>query len=454
MAIPALFKKLNNKHFFSLAGNVIMSGLSLVVMGLLYRCLPTAADMGNWVFFQTVFVLVDMFRTGFLSMAFVKFYAGTQKERADEVLGSTWVLAVYITIGLILLNIPAYWLSHYVKIEGLSFFLKWFGVCYICSLPMFIANLKLQADARFDQLLYMRMVNQLSFLIFIAALIITKHLTLETLVYSYLLSLMIASLFVLLKGWTNISTWKFKSKKSIIELYHFGKFSVLGNISSYLLRGSDVFIIGGMLGAEAVATYNIGLKLMEVIEIPLRSFIATATQSLSALYNRGLKGDMMYVLKKYAGLLTLALIPVCIGSVIFAEFAVYLAGGKKYLHTPLAAQAANIIRLFMTFSLLFPTDRFIALGLDVIHKPNINFMKILVMLGINIATDIAGIQIFGNAGGVALATVFPVIAGIWIGHHYLSKYEPFSLRQIISVGYLELKILLREKLKLKRSFLP
>ena len=66
----------------------------------------------------------------------------------------------------------------------------------------------------------------------------------------------------------------------------------------------------------------------------------------------------------------------------------------------------------------------------------------------------AGIAIFGNINGVALATVFPVIVGIWIGYWSLRKYENFKLPQILTVGYAEMRVLLREKLNLKKSFLP
>jgi len=448
MALPKFLAKLNNKHFFSLAGNVMMSGLSIVIVGILYRALPNKAEIGNWVYFQATFTLVEMVRTGFLTNATIKFYAGTEKERASEVIGSSWVLATAITFSLLLLNIPALFLVHMVKIEGLAFFLKWFGISYLLSLPTFIANCILQAEARFDRLLYMRMISQLSFLGFIMALIVLHALTLETLVYAYLLSLLITSLFVLLKGWTNLWAWKYKTRKGIMELYHFGKFSVLGNISSNLLRTSDIFIIRAALGAEAVATYNIGLKLMEVIEIPLRSFIATAMPPMYAAYNKGMKTELIYIMQKYAGLLTLALIPVCIGAVLFADYAVYVINGTWDV------QAANVLRFFMTFSLLFPADRFITLGLDAIHKPNINFLKILAMLVVNIATDYGGIAIFGNIYGVAIATVCPIIVAVWIGYLSLKRYEPFRLIQIPVIGYTELKILLREKLHLKRNFLP
>jgi O-antigen/teichoic acid export membrane protein len=448
MALPKFFAKFNNKHFFSLAGNVIMSGLSLVIMSIIYRTLPNKADVGNWVFFQYMFGLVEMVRTGFLNNATIKFYAGSDKKRSAEILGSSWILATGITVGLLLLNIPALLLVHIVKVEGLSFFLKWFGLCYLFSLPSFIANCVLQAENRFDRLLYMRMVNQLSLLLFIVVLIFMDRLTLETLIYANLLSLLLTSLFALVKGWTNFWTWKHRTRKGIMELYHFGKYSVMGFISSNFLRASDILIIGATLGAEAVAKYNLGLRLMEVIEIPLRSFVATALPTLSSAYNRGLKKEMIYTMKKYAGLLTIALIPVCIAAVLFAGIPIYL------IDPTLDVVPANVLRLFMTFSLLFPTDRFLAVGLDVIHKPNVNFYKLLVMLVVNIITDFAGIAIFGNIYGVALATVFPLIVGIWIGYWSLKKYENFSLWQIPVIGYKEFKILLHDKLNLRRTFLP
>ncbi len=450
MALRSIFAKLNNKHFFSLAGNVIMSGLAIVLMAVLYRCLPDKSEMGNWVFFQTIFALVEMLRTGFLSVAVVKFYSGASKERSAEVIGSAWVLASAITFGLLVLNVPALLLLKIVKIDGLAFFLKWFGVSYLFSLPMFIANCVLQAEARFDRLLYMRLVNQGSLLIFVVVLIFMNKLTLGTLVYSNLLSLLITSIFVLSKGWTHFWAWKSRTTKCFRELYDFGKYSVLGYISSSLLRVSDIFIITSMLGTEAVAKYNIGLKLLEVIEIPLRSFIATAMPTMSAAYNRGLKNEVVYTMKKYAGMLTFALIPVCIGTVFFADIAVFILGGKKYVGT----EVGNVLRMFMTFALLFPTDRFLALGLDVIHKPNINFIKITIMLVVNIVTDIAGIWLFGNISGVALATFFPLITGVLIGYLSMRKYQYFTLPQFLTVGYTELKVFLREKLNLRRPLLP
>jgi O-antigen/teichoic acid export membrane protein len=315
------------------------------------------------------------------------------------------------------------------------------------TLPAVITNCALQAEGRFDRLLYMRMVNQFSFIAFIIYFAVTGQLTLLKVMYSYLTSQLITTIYLLARGWSYVSALKNRTKKTINELYHYGKYTVAGNISANLLRGSDIFIIEFMFpgkpGLELIGVYNFGLRLMEVVEIPLRSFVATAMPAISAAYNQGKKGYVIFLMKKYAGFITFALIPVCVGSVLLADVAVFILGGKKYMGT----EAANVLRLFMTFALLFPTDRFFAVTLDAIHKPNINVLKILAMLAVNIITDFAGIRIFGNIYGVALATIFPTLVGIGIGYWALNKYQPFSILNIYKVGWDEVKALIYKVLK-------
>jgi len=447
MRISRLFSKLNNRHFFSLAGNVVMSAFTILSMAMLYSFLPDRVAVGNWVFFQTMFSLVDMFRTGFLTTATIKFYAGADKNRAMEVVGSTWVLGSFITLGLLLLNIPALLLVKIVHVDGLHFFLQWFGISYLLTMPTFVANCVLQAEGRFDRLFYMRAVTQVSFVLSLFIFILLHRLTLGTVIFSYLLSLGLTSLFVLAKGWTYVSSWRKRSKQAFMDLYNYGKYSVMGNISSYLLRASDIIVIALMFkgdeGTALVAVYNLGLKLMEIIEIPLRSFVATAMPALSAFYTQNRKEELIYTMKKYAGMLTLALIPICLGGVLLADVAVYIVGHKNMVGT----EAANILRLFLTFALLFPADRFLAVGLDAIHKPNINFYKIVIMLIVNVAGDFAGIAIFGNIYGLAITTIFPTIIGVVVGYWYLRKYQPFRLRDIYVVGFREARLLVQNTLK-------
>lgn len=441
-----LLSKLRNKHFLSLAGNAIMSVFGLVIVSVLYRSLPVS-ELGKWVFFQSTLLLVDTFRSGFLTTAFIKFYAGADTRRANEVMGSAWYIAIGITMGFIVLNLPAFLLLRVVHDPGLSLFLKWFGLTFICTLPSFMASCKVQAEQRFDRLLYIRFVSQTLFIIGIVSLMVTGKNNLQNIVYTNLGASILTSIYTLASGYSGIGALGKRTRQGIKELFNFGKYSVGTTLSANLFRSSDTFIINFLLGPAALAIYNLGQRLMEVVEIPLRSFAATAMPSLSAAYNQDKRDEVIYILKKYAGMLTVALVPVCLVALVFADVAIGLIGGGKYAGT----EAANVFRLFITFALLFPADRFFALTLDVIHQPRINFIKVLVMLAANIIGDFAGIYILGNIYGVAITTVIPTLIGVLVGYFALRRYLAFSFWDTYRLGYSEIKSFVSEKLRKRHT---
>jgi len=429
---------IKNKHFLSLAGNIIMSGLSLVTMIMIYHAL-TLSDAGIWVFFQSVLILVDTFRSGFITTAFIKFYAGANPQRMAEVAGSAWWIGLMITGGLLLLNVPSYLLLPYIHDESLVLFMKWAGLSYLFSLPWFMATCVLQGQQRFGKLLYVRMVNQVSFLLGVAVLYFADTINVVGVLYIYLGSNLITSLYALLMGWTQISAIATRTHNGIMELFHFGKFSVGTTLISNLFRTSDTFIINFILNKQAVAIYNLGQTLMQLVEIPLRSFAATGMPELSAAYNQNNRATVIGTMKRYTGTLTVILIPAVILGCILADLPIYLIGGSKYAGT----DAANVFRLFLTFALLYPADRFFALTLDVIHHPKVNFYKVLVMLVANVGFDWLGVTLLGSIYGIAIATVFPVIIGVMIGYKALCKYHPFTLGSVYVTGYQQIKIWLK-----------
>ncbi|WP_179414205.1 lipopolysaccharide biosynthesis protein [Mucilaginibacter sp. E4BP6] len=434
---------IKNKYFLSLSGNVIMSGLGMLTMAIIYRSLDIQM-VGVWVLFQSTLLLVDTFRSGFLTTAFIKFYAGSHPERTAEIAGSAWVVGLCITGILVVINIPVMFFLNDIHDPGYMLFFKWSGLCFILMLPTFIATCVLQGEQRFDRMLYVRGVNQGGFLLFILVLIIIGKISLMGVLFSYLLSYFITSVYVIVMGWARINTIRHKSRKTILELYHFGKFSVGTTISANLFGASDAFIINLMLGKAALAVYNLGQSLMQLVEILLRSFAATAMPSLSAAYAQDSPIGVIHIMKKYIGMLTVVLIPIIICGWALADLPIYIIGGGKYIGT----QAANVFRLFLAFSLLYPADRFFGLTLDVINRPIINFYKVLIMLAINISMDFLGIYIFGNIYGAALSTGIWVIAGVAMGYFALNnKYHKFSFWDSYTLGFSESKLLLANTLQ-------
>ena len=437
-----IVSKLRNKHFLSLVGNGSMSVLSMVTVGILLRFMPKD-DVGYWFFFQSVFVLLDTFRTGFLQVAMIKFYTGAQKIIADAVLGSVWFLSLSITGILLIINLISFFFLPYIHNIGIVSIIEWFGITFLFTLPSTIASWILQSDQRFDRLLLLRIISQGAFIFLVLCVILLKDLNLNLILIINAVSSALVSIYCIARGWTRINTFGKRTKERTLELFHFGKYSVATTISTNLLRSSDTFIIMfvlGVAGPAAVAMYTIPMRLMEIIEIPLRAFLSTGMPSMSEAFNKGNREEVVAIMQKYAGTLTLALFPVSIIAILLANVAITLFGGNQYAGT----NAVSVFRIFMCFAMFFPIDRFLGVTLDIIHQPRINFYKVLVMLATNITFDFIGIHLFGNINGVALATLFTFLSGVAFGYFWLKKYLDFTLLGFFTVGFSEIKLMMEQ----------
>lgn len=439
---------LQNKYFLSLSGNVIMSGLGMLNMALYYRGL-SISDAGIWVYFTAILTLIDSIRSGFITTAFIKFYAGSTTERAKDVAGSTWFVGGCITGLLILVNIPFLFFQHLINNPGYVLLIRLFSVCFICMLPWFIATCVVTAEQRFDKLLYIRFVNVGGFTIYLILLIVFKKMSVNNIAFAYIFSHFVTSIFCLAKGWARLTTFGKRTKATILELYHFGKYSLGTSLSANLWAFSDSFmlqtLIGGKEGYAAIAIFNLGTNLMQVVEILLRSFAATALPSLAAAFNRNEEESVIYIMKKYIGIITLMLIPIILFGWLLADLPIYIIGGGKYIHSP----AANVFRILLAFAIISPADRFFALTIDVINKPKINFYKLLVMLATNIIFNYIGLLIFHNVYGVTATTFAPILVGLIVGYYTLNHWRKFSFWDTFVVGWRETKLtLLNMKQKL------
>jgi len=310
-----------------------------------------------------------------------------------------------------------------------------------------MANLAIQGNKRFDKLIWLRFFQPVAYIVIIVVLMVLKKTDVQSILMAYVVSNAVAGLLVFLLRWTLIgSVFKF-SANSIKEILHFGKYSVGTSLSSTLFGLTDTFFINFYLGAPALAIYNLGGKLLQIVEIPLLSFATSNMPGLSAHYNNDRKEEMMYVMKKMIGMLSIVVLLAAIVSIIFAEPIILLIGGEKYLHT----EAPNLFRIFMTIAILYPADRFFALTLDIIHKPQINLIKIFVMLFINLIGDYVGVTLFKTVYAVAIVNVLPFLAAIIIAYVPLNKFYKFSFKGIYVVGYHELIFLVKG---IKMKFFP
>ena len=195
-----------------------------------------------------------------------------------------------MSIGLVILNIPTFFISGYISDAGTALYLKYFSIFALTTVPSFMANLVVQGDMRFDRLFWLRVINQILFITAIILLIIYKKSTIVTVLLAFGVTNVIASIIIMLMGWTNVSTIKYTNKSTLIEIFHFGKFSVGTSLSSNLFSVTDTLFLNFFLGAPAVAIYNLGARWMPIVNIPILSFATSGTPMLASYYNKKPEG--------------------------------------------------------------------------------------------------------------------------------------------------------------------
>lgn len=442
-------KKLVNKHTISLATSAAMPVIGMLVLSLMAHNL-SKEEFGNYLFLLITILLADTFRNGFVQTPLIKFYSGTNKKTSIEVAGSAWYVGLVQALVFVAIDGIIY-LVYRSKSPDAETTIQWFGIIYITTLPAAIASYILQAEEKFGRMLILQLINQGIFLTLILALIFTHKLSFQTAVYAYFIGSAVTSLLTIFNGWAKIRSIKYRNKTYTGQLAHFGKFSVGTSISAYLLRSSDSFIITKMFDDKSfLATYYIPQRLLEVFEIPMRAAVSTALPEMSAAVHANRYDEVARIMKRYAGMLTVLFIPIAGVAFLLAGFGIELLFGKQYRDS----EAVTIFRLFMCYVMLMPIDRFFGITLDIINKPRLNMLKVILMLIVNVIADIVGILIFHNLYAVAIASLFTFVAGALFGYFTLKKHLNFTIRDIFSLGIAELKNVvnhLLEKNKIEKA---
>lgn len=442
--ISSLKKIARNRHTLSLAGNVINAILGFGSIALIARLL-SKDEMGSWIMFMTAYIFADLLRAGIIHTSLIRFAASSEEHQFKVVSGSGWLISIITTlvISIITVIIDVFF-GHYIENEGIRLFLTWYWLAAITTLPFNYAAWLLQAKSSFEKVLYIRLLNQLSFITCILLALLTDKASAEVVLGGFILSGLLPSAISVWTGWSMVGTVKFATRKMMSDLFNFGKFSMGTLMGSNLLRSSDTLLIGFMLGAREVASYSIPLKLIEVIEILLRSFAASAMPVMSKFKSPEHKSELRQMYNKYTGLLTILLLPMIIGCILFADSLVIILGGAQY------SESAHILRILAVYAAFLPLDRFSGITLDIIGKPYLNFLKVILMLIVNVTGDILAIHYFGNIGSVATVSILTFLTGVIFGNYFLKKYLHHRITDTLSIGYSSLVHILhpiRERIK-------
>ncbi len=437
--MSGLLAAFRNKQILSLTGNVVSAFFNLLSFAILVRILPLDS-FGEWVIFTNTYNLLDQIRTGLLQSGLIKFYSGADEETTRRVAGAAWHLSLLLTGGYVALSGVAYVAAYPYVDDTWHFFIPWLGILTLLSLPMNFATWILQADNGFNKIVHVRIAQNGSFLVFLGILWISGYVSLPNVLYAYAASMATSSIYCLLNRWTGIRNLVFRTRQQAKELYHFGRLVIGSMISSSLISYSNNLIIRFMLGSEMVALFALPQKFIEVIEILLRSFVATAQPTISAAANRNDQKGISDAFSKYTGTVTILIIPFIIGMMIFTEPLILLLADKDYL------AASTVVRITLVTAILWPLDRFNGVTLDMINLPKVNLYKNILKLILNVAFAILLVWIFPDIISVAVAGFLHIVFAVAYGYFIMKKHTTVKFKEIMVYGW-------REVMQLGQRFL-
>jgi Membrane protein involved in the export of O-antigen and teichoic acid len=424
-------------NFLSLAGNLIIAFLGFAGFALLARSYKPDV-FGEWVIFISSGSFIEMFRFGITNTAIIRYISGANEEDRLQFIGANWVIGLIATILICLTLVICNLLFHdSIQHAGYGLFFSWYPILAFINLPYNTALVILQADQKFDKMLWIKTIYSGGFFVVLVLNYIYLNLSLTQLAWANIAVNFVASAICLIWGMDGFSYIAKATRQKIKTLLDFGKYTTFTLIGTNLLRSADTLIISlSPLGTAAVALYSIPIKLTEIQQIPLRSFAATAFPKMSKASIHGKIDEIKKLFYTYSGAMTYLFIFVSLFTFLFADLFVLVLGGKQYLGIdPITGfNTALIVRIFSIYGLLLPVDRMTGIGLDAINCPDKNAIKVFIMVLFNVIGDLIAVFIFKSLALVAVGSICFTIIGVWVGYYFLDKQLSLSFSKIFSEG--------------------
>lgn len=420
---------LKNKNILSLLTNVSISAFGLLGFLLLTRSL-NKEDFGSWILYTVASSLIEMMRFGLTKVAIIRFLSGAESDQRNNIIGSNWLISIIVTTILAGLIVMIHlFFSSQIDPTGYKYFFIWYPVLIFFNLPLNNTLAIFEADQKFGSILLLRLFVGAAFSGFLLLNLFFFRVNLNVIIIVHFLVFLAGSVYCVINKLDGLQMVLKSSKQTVKKFLNFGKYSFGTLIGSSLLKSADSIIIGlSTLGSSAVALYSIPLKLIELMEIPLRSFVSTAYPKMARASLKGYQDEVIKLFYTYSGVTTILFFPVSILCFLFSRNFVYLLGGAQYLDSLIPV---IIFKIFAIYGLMLPIDRFTGIVLDAINRPKINFRKVIVMASTNILGDIIAVFIFKSLVLVAVVTILFTLAGQFLGWYFVSKYLPVSPKAML-----------------------
>lgn len=432
--INGIIKIIRTKEALSLTGSLTSAFYGLANFMILARIL-TLEDFGRWQILFATAAFIEMIRFGVTEHATIKYLSGATADSRKSLIGANYKIGFLLTIiPALLVFISGLIFKESISRSGFDLFFAWYPLIALLGFPARNTSTLLQSEMRFGDLLILNLSQGTLFFLLLVVLYFGHYtVSVNTIALAEVILLALNSFACMVLKWDGFRFIRYATRESSRKILKFGKYASITLMGSNLLRSADSWLITlSPLGPAAVAVYSIPLKLMEILQIPLRSVSATAYPAMSKSHEEGDFLNIRYIFNSRIGFLTLAFVPAIVFAVIFPEFLIRILAGEEYILS--AGNPVLVFQIMTIYGILLPFDKFTGVALDAMDKPNLNSLKVFIMVVANIIGDVIALWLFESLVGVALASIVFTIIGSVLGFYFLKKELDLKLYSIIPTG--------------------
>ena len=365
------------------------------------------SDFGVYSIYLIIVTLVEMSRNGFVQNGYIK-YAIDKKYDDNEVFTASFALTFVITLfmGLVLFAVSEP-MAKFYESPALSFMIRVYCISSLLIIPLS------QILFYFYSKVNYKVVSIISFFRFGSYFCIVlvvffgfENVSLETFSILHACSVLIGlvtSLFFL--KLISVRIIRF-NKRLFVELFNFGKYIFGVSITSIISKSIDQLMLGYFLSTEAVANYNVAVRFVNVIEVPLASISQLVYPRIAESVNSGnQEREQARMYEKSTGIILAAIAPIVMLLFLFPSFFITLVAGEKYL------DAVIILQIFMIYNLIKPYASQAGTTLEILGKPQVGFYFLLPSTAINVILNYILIPIEAWYGGMVGAAIATLVSG-------------------------------------------
>jgi lipopolysaccharide exporter len=374
--------------------------------------------MGVWALFLAIFTLIENIKQGLLRNPMIKFLSEPEYvNHRNKIQSASLITNILFSILVIcLLFFSGHLFAGWLNTPELFPLFRWGILIIVVLIPFNHFEVLLQAHFKFKAIFYGYFFRQGIFMLSVITLLIfhKSFLTLVNLAKLQILSQFCGTLVLLYFAKGYFYRGFDTEKRTILRMFHFGKYIFGTNVFSAFGRSADQFISAGLISADVVAYYNVVSRINNMMDVPS---IAIADvlfpKNVEAMATSG-PDKVRYYFERMVGTIISILAPISILIFLIPHlFIMILAGSKYYAAVP-------ILQIVILFSFLRPFSYQFGTTMDAIGKPRINFWVNLLTMSMSYGFMYLGLRCTGWLGA-AYGTVVSAILSFLIMYSVLNK---------------------------------